>query len=137
IDGRIITDGWPVSAEERKHYEDVHATYKPDGWIVGRVTMERHFAKGARSEEEISREHRGPPREDFVAPGSHDSFAIAVDPRGKLVWESGDLDGDHLIAFLSDRVANEYLEKLRQAGVSYLLAGSDDIDLPLALDKLH
>ena len=35
----------------------------------------------------------GPPREDFVAPGAHASYAIAVDPRGKLAWASGDVDG--------------------------------------------
>jgi 2,5-diamino-6-(ribosylamino)-4(3H)-pyrimidinone 5'-phosphate reductase len=135
-DGRIVTDGWPISAEERGQYERVHGTYEPDGWICGRVTMEQHFAAGARGDAEIAREYRGPPREDFVAPGEHDSFAIAVDPRGKLVWESGDVEGDHVVALLTHRVSNEYLATLRERGVSYLLAGDDDVDLPLALETI-
>jgi riboflavin biosynthesis pyrimidine reductase len=136
IDGRIVTDGWPLSAEERRQYEEVHALLEPDAWMCGRVTMELHFAEGTRSDAETAREHHGPPREDFVAPGDHHSFAIALDPRGKLRWESGDVEGDHVVAVLTERVTDDYLVELRRRGVSYLLAGRDDVDLPLALEKI-
>lgn len=137
LDGRIVTEGWPLSKEGFGEYEQVHATYEPDGWICGRVTMEQHFAAGARSDAEVAREHDGAAREDFVAPGEHDSFAIAVDPRGKLLWDSGEVHGDHLVAVLTHRVSDEYLALLRERGVSYLLSGSDDVDLALALEKIH
>ena len=68
--------------------------YEPDAWLCGRVTMEQHFAAGTRSDAEVARTYDGPPRADFVAPGAageHASFAIAVDARGKLVWESGEV----------------------------------------------
>ena len=136
VDGRIITEGWPLSPEGRRQYEQVHATYEPDAWICGRVTMEQHFASGVRSDDEIAREYHGPPRDDFVASGEHDSFAIAVDPRGKLVWESGDVEGDHIVALLTHRVSDDYLGTLRECGVSYLLAGHADVDLSLALEKV-
>jgi riboflavin biosynthesis pyrimidine reductase len=136
VDGRIVTDGWPLSPDGRRQYEEVHGTYEPDGWICGRVTMEQHFAAGTRPDAEVARVHDGPPREDYVAPGEHESFAIAVDPRGKLVWESGDVDGDHVVAILSERVSDDYLASLRERGVSYLLAGREDVDLPLALEKI-
>jgi 2,5-diamino-6-(ribosylamino)-4(3H)-pyrimidinone 5'-phosphate reductase len=136
LDGRIVTDGWPQSAEGRRQYEVVHEHYEPDGWICGRVTMEQHFAQGLRSDAQIARQHHGPPREDYVAPGEHDSFAFAVDASGRLAWETSDIDGDHVVAILSGRVSDEYLAFLRERGVSYLLAGADDVDLPLALDKI-
>ena len=136
IDGRIVVDGWPVSAEVRRQYEQVHASYEPDGWICGRVTMEP-FAGGARSDADVAREHAGgAPREDFRAPGEFDSFAFAIDPGGRLAWESNDIDGDHVVAILSDRVSDEYLAFLRGRGVSYLLAGARDVDLSLALEKV-
>src|SRR3982750_1862954 len=135
LDGRIVTEGWPLSKEERRQYEQVHATYEPDAWLCGRVTMES-FAAGTRSDEEIAREHRGSAREDFVAPGEHDSFAIAVDPRGKLRWESGEMDGDHVVTLLTERVSNDYLTELRGRGVSYLIAGRDEVDLPGALERI-
>jgi riboflavin biosynthesis pyrimidine reductase len=137
VDGRIVTDDWPLSPEGRRQYELVHATYESDGWLCGRVTMERHFAAGARPTAEVALGHDGAPREDFVAPGAHESFAFAVDPRGRLLWESGELDGDHLVAVLSARVSDDYLAGLRARGVSYLLAGRDDVDLPLALEKIR
>ena len=46
------------------------------------------------------------------------------------------IDGDHVVAVLSERVSDEYLAFLRDRGVSYLLAGQRDADLALALDKL-
>lgn len=135
VDGRIVVDGWPDSGEARREYEQVHAGYEADGWICGRVTMEP-FAGGVRSEAEVAREHHGAPREDFRAPGEHDSFAFAIDASGRLAWESNDIDGDHVVAILSERVSDEYLAFLRARGVSYLLAGARDVDLPLALEKI-
>jgi len=136
VDGRIVTGGWPLSKEGGRQYEEVHSTYTPDAWICGRVTMEQHFAAGTRSEAEVARVHDGPSRDDYLAPGDHASFAIAVDPRGKLVWESGEVAGDHVVAVLSERVPDDYLATLRERGVSYLLAGRDDIDLAVALEKI-
>jgi 2,5-diamino-6-(ribosylamino)-4(3H)-pyrimidinone 5'-phosphate reductase len=137
LDGRIVVDGWPdaAAAAVRKHYEEIHAGYEPDGWICGRITMES-FAGGVRSEAEVAREHTGAPREDFVAPGAHDSFAFAIDASGRLAWKSNDIDGDHVVAVLSERVSDEYLAFLRERGVSYLLAGARDANLMLALEKI-
>jgi 2,5-diamino-6-(ribosylamino)-4(3H)-pyrimidinone 5'-phosphate reductase len=136
IDGRIVVDRWPLSTEGRRQYELIHASYEPDGWMCGRVTM-APFAGGLRSEAEVAREHPdGAAREDFIAPGDYDSFAFAVDPSGRLAWASNDIDGDHVVAILSERVSDEYLAFLRDRGVSYILAGQHDTDLPLALEKL-
>jgi 2,5-diamino-6-(ribosylamino)-4(3H)-pyrimidinone 5'-phosphate reductase len=136
VDGRIATQGWPLSAEEWRQYEEVHATYDPDAWLCGRVTME-HFADAVRSEAEVAHERpAGPPREDFTAPGDHDSFAFALDPSGRLVWATSDIDGDHVVAILSERVSDDYLALLRERGVSYILGGARDVDPALALEKI-
>ncbi|HYH80272.1 MAG TPA: dihydrofolate reductase family protein [Longimicrobium sp.] len=136
LDGRILTDGWPLSDEGRRQYEVVHEGYAPDAWLCGRVTMQEHFAQGLRSDAAIAREHHGAAREDWRAPGEHDSFAFAVDASGRLAWETTDIDGDHVVAILSERVSDEYLAFLRERGVSYLLAGARDVDLPRALEKI-
>lgn len=136
VDGRILTDGWPLSDEGRRQYEVVHETYEPDAWLCGRVTMEAHFAQGTRSDAEIAREHDGAPREDFRAPGEHESFAFAVDSGGRLAWDTNDIDGDHVVAILSERVSDEYLAFLRERGVSFILAGPREVDLALALEKI-
>ena len=136
LDGRIVTEGWPLSPDGRKQYELVHESYEPDGWLCGRVTMQLHFAGGVRDEADVARQYSGSPRDDFVAPGEHTSFAFVLDPRGRLLWDSGEIDGDHVVAICNVRVSDEYLSTLRERGVSYVLAGSDDVDLPLALDTI-
>jgi 2,5-diamino-6-(ribosylamino)-4(3H)-pyrimidinone 5'-phosphate reductase len=135
IDGRIVTDGWPESAAVRREYEEIHAAYEADAWMCGRITMEP-FAGAVRSDADVKREYIGSPREDHIAPGTHDSFAVAIDPSGRLAWDKSDIDGDHVIAVLSERVSNEYLAFLRDRGVSYVIAGKRDVDLAVALEKL-
>lgn len=138
VDGRIVVDGWPADAAAavRRAYDELHASYAADGWLCGRVTMEP-FAGGLRTEAEVAREHPGgAPRADFRAPGDHDSFAFAVDARGRLAWGSNDVGGDHVVAIVSERVSDDYLAVLRDRRVSYLLAGAREVDLPLALQKI-
>jgi 2,5-diamino-6-(ribosylamino)-4(3H)-pyrimidinone 5'-phosphate reductase len=136
VDGRIVTDGWPETAEVRRQYEQVHGSYAADGWICGRVTMEP-FAGGLRPEADVAREYDGSAvREDFIAPGANESFAFAIDPSGRLAWQLNDIDGDHVVVILSHRVSDEYLTFLRERGVSYLLCGAHEVDLTLALEKI-
>jgi len=135
VDGRIVADKWPDAPAVRREYERIHTSYAADGWMCGRVTMEP-FAGRLRSDAEVAREYAGQAREDFVAPGAHESFAVAIDPRGRLAWQSNDIDGDHVIAVLSERVSDEYLALLRERAVSFVLAGKSDVDLALALEKI-
>lgn len=147
VDGRILVGGWPAStaAAVRREYERVHASYESDGWICGRVTMEP-FAGGVRSEAEVARDHSGGAvREDFRAQGDFDSFAFAVDPSGRLAWETNDIDGDHVVAILSESVSDDYLALMRTRGISYVLAGEPGpskgsghaVDLSVAVEKIR
>jgi len=118
IDGRIVTAGWPISDEQQAHYESIHDAFGANAWMCGRVTMAMHFARGMRTEDEVANEHTGGPRADFVAPGEHASYAIALDAHGRLIWESGVIDGDHVVAILSERVHDDYLAQLRSLGIT-------------------
>jgi 2,5-diamino-6-(ribosylamino)-4(3H)-pyrimidinone 5'-phosphate reductase len=136
VDGRIVTARWPNLGTGRREYEAVHAWYAADAWMCGRITMEP-FAGGLRETgKRLAAAVTPTPRPDFVAPHATTSYAVAVDPSGRLAWESAEIDGDHVIAVLSERVADEYLEFLRARKVSYLFAGESDVDLKRALEKL-
>lgn len=73
----------------------------------------------------------------FVAPGKHDTYAFAIDASGRLAWQSDEINGDHVVAIVSNRVSDDYLRFLRKRGVSYILAGANDIDFSLALEKIR
>lgn len=102
-EGRIVVHGWPLPQGTRDEYERVHASYDSEGWLCGRVTMEA-FAGGVRSEDDVAREHDGAPRDDFRAPVDAAGFALAVDPSGRLAWRENEIDGDHVVAILTQRV---------------------------------
>lgn len=133
IDGRIVIRDWKLTGATRE-YEETAKTFDADAWIIGRVSMEPYAGK-ARVPARRSRERI--PREDFVADHDASSYAIAIDPSGKLRWEKSDIDGEHVIAVLMERVSDAYLAFLQSKGVSYLFGGKSQIDLPDVLRRLR
>ncbi len=143
IDGRIVASRWPALGEFRGEYERTAATYEAEAWMCGRVTMEP-MAGALRDAEEVSREAASEPtaagtRADYVAPGAHTPLAVALDPGGRLLWQTSEVDGDHVVTVLGRRVSASYLATLRQRGVSYLFAGEHpggQLDLGRVLERL-
>ncbi|MGT2836105.1 dihydrofolate reductase family protein [Streptococcus macacae] len=84
-------------------------------------------------------------RQDFIADEAATSFAIALDPSGKLAWGSSTIGeefperhGDHVVTILSETVSDAYLAYLQSVGVSYIFAGQNrDLDVQLILEKLQ
>ena len=132
VDGRIVTRGWPALAGLSAEYERTAGALRGDGWIIGRVSMEPYAGKAV-----VPARGAGLPRTDFVARTDAPSYAIAIDPDGKLRWESGSIAGDHAVTVLAERVPDRYLAFLRKQGVSYLFGGRDRIDVPAVLRKLR
>jgi 2,5-diamino-6-(ribosylamino)-4(3H)-pyrimidinone 5'-phosphate reductase len=133
IDGRIVTRGWDLQNASRE-YERTAATFDADAWIIGRVSMEP-YAGNAR----VPTRKNGAriAREDFVAERDAESYAIAIDPSGKLRWRASDIDGEHVITILTESVSDDYLAFLQAKGVSYLFGGKSRIDLAKVLRKLR
>ena len=133
LDGRIVLRGWDLPNATRE-YERTAATFDADGWIIGRVSMEPYAGKAR-----VPKRKGGGPiaREDFVAPHEAESYAIAIDPSGKLTWRAADIDGEHVITILTEAVSDDYLAFLQATGVSYLFGGKSKIDVPKVLQKLR
>lgn len=136
IDGRIIAEHWGKNYEKYGGlYEDCHNSFDSQAWMVGRVTMEKDFTEGrtpdlVKPKQPISRTH-------YVGDPTASSFAIAVDPSGKLGWDDNEIDADHVIEILTESVSDEYLQHLRDKNISYVFAGKEAIDLKYALEQLH
>lgn len=133
IDGRIVIRDWKLTNATRE-YERTATTFDADAWIIGRVSMEPYAGKAripARTRgERIS-------REDFIADHDASSYAIAIDPFGKLRWEKNDIDGEHVITILTESVSDDYVAFLQSKGVSYLFGGKSQIDLASVLGRLR
>ena len=132
VDGKI--DGAALSSVMADgEYEATGSKLKGDAWICGRTTMQQHFAQ-KKPFVSVSKKPAGP-RPVFVAHRAK-SYAISVDTLGKLRWSGGDLDGDHLICVVSEKAPEDYLDMLRQKGISYVVAGKSSVDLRKAVDQL-
>jgi len=135
VDGRILTETWG-NPKGRSLYEPIGNQYKVKTWMSGRVTMERDFA--GKRPLKLKPLHKIIPRTDHVAdlPRAR-SFAIAIDKEGKLNWQRGEIEGDHIITVLSEQVSTEYLVHLQEKGISYIFGGKSEIDFKKILEKLN
>ena len=133
IDGRIVLRDWKIGNATRE-YERTAATFDADAWIIGRISMAPYAGK-ARVPARKTRERI--PRKDFIAPHEASSYAIAIDPSGKLTWRDNNIDGEHVITILTESVPDSYLAFLQSKGVSYLFGGKSRVDLARVLPKLR
>jgi 2,5-diamino-6-(ribosylamino)-4(3H)-pyrimidinone 5'-phosphate reductase len=132
VDGKI--DGAVLRAVmDPGDYEKTGAILEGDAWICGRTTMQQHFAE---DEPFRSGSNRPAGPQPVHVARKAKSYAISVDTTGKLRWEDGDLDGDHLICIVSERVPEDYLYMLRDKGISYIVAGESAVDLVKAANLL-
>ena len=144
LDGKVTGDFLytPACEPATDLYYQLNRDLPSQGFACGRVTMEGSFTQGwypdltAFSGVTV-------PEGDFVADHKACRFAVSFDRRGRLGWkepvivdEDPGYGGCHIIQVMCQGVDTAYLAYLRKTGVSYLLAGSDDLDLPLALHTL-
>ncbi|WP_296187389.1 dihydrofolate reductase family protein [Pseudomonas sp. UBA1879] len=128
LDGHALTDGWDRAFKKDAGdlYEKLAQTFAFDAWICGRVTMQ-----------EIAHDDGYPtglanapiPRTDHFVERNAESYAISIDPHGKVAWKNNQALGSHVVEVLTEGVADDYLAYLQSVGVSYMFAGKTEIDL--------
>jgi riboflavin biosynthesis pyrimidine reductase len=137
IDGRLHPSRFTSSPDGGRRewsaqYEKVHASLGGDAWLVGRVTM----AEISKAAAHPPSQHGAVRRPIHKAKTGATSFAVALDPSGKVHFERGEVSGDHVIVLLGQSVADSHLAELAADGVSYIVSEKGDVDLSLALDLL-
>jgi len=132
VDGRI--DASTLGAVVvNGDYEAIHTQLEGDAWICGRTTMQQHFADDTPF---VSSSKRPAGPQPVHVAQKADSYAISIDTLGKLNWSSNDISGDHLICIVSERAPEDYLPMLREKGISYIVAGTNSVDLTKAVTLL-
>lgn len=111
--------------------------YKHQGWLSGRVTTDDNFTFYEKPE--LDENAPEVPAGDFVAKKSN-MYYVSVDPSGKLGWKSNTLTyvdtTAHVIEVLTEKTGNAYQSFLRKLGISYIIAGTDDLNYEAAMEKL-
>lgn len=143
LDGKIMgnyMDAPECNAAGEVFYEIAFGkerTYQHQGWLSGRVTTDDNFTFYRNPNLD---ESAGPvPEGDFVARRT-DMYYVSIDLSGKLGWESDTLTYEdttaHVLEVLTGRASNAYKAFLRKLGISYIIAGEQELDYGLAMSKL-
>lgn len=78
---------------------------------------------------------------DFIKKADVPMYYVSVDPSGKLGWKSSVLHyvdtTAHIIEILTEKSSNSYKAFLRKIGISYIIAGQEELDSSLAMEKLY
>lgn len=136
VDGKVLGDRWgrlPGGQSTAELFESTAASFGIPAWLVGTTTMKEFMGKP----QALPRGGGRLAREDHLADPKARRFAIGADAKGVLRFQQGDVDGDHVVLLVTERVSNGYLRHLQEAGVSYLFCGEDHVDLARALTKLR
>jgi 2,5-diamino-6-(ribosylamino)-4(3H)-pyrimidinone 5'-phosphate reductase len=138
IDGKILGKRWGKVPGQRAGgsaglFETTAASFGIGAWMVGTTTMKEFQGKPQR----LPKAPRGmPSKSDFVARPDAKRLAIGADARGVLRFQEDEVEGDHVVLLVTERVTGDYLAHLRKAGVSYLFCGERELDPGTALRKV-
>jgi riboflavin biosynthesis pyrimidine reductase len=135
IDGKILGDRWgklPGTPDNANLFETTAASFGIGAWLVGTTTMQEFSGRNVK----LKHTREPVPAGDFVANPRAKSLAIGADAKAVLRFQENEVDGDHVVLLVTDLAGDDYRAHLRAVGVSYLVCGKSEINLPIALDKI-
>ena len=74
-------------------------------------------------------------KECFFKAADSDGYEISVDNIGELLWNK--TDNKNRLCILSEKVTEDYLDYLKEKGISYIVCGKERIDLRRAVEILY
>ena len=132
LDGRLLHERWTGLPEEAIDlYEAIADSFDADGWIVGRTTMETYLPSGPENLTDMSGGLA-----DHIGDRADRPLAIAFDRTGKLLPDSDEVEGCHLVLLLSEQVAKSHVDALIEKGVSVIFSGPEGSNIEKALDTI-
>ena len=144
LDGKV-TGKFLYSRECEKateYYYQRNRDFQADAYACGRITMEGSFTGGWYPDLSAYAPLYSPA--DYIGGELSGFYAVAFDPHGRLGWrgtliidEDPGYDNAQIVEVLTRQVDPRYLRYLQSAEIPYIFAGEDEIDMDLALQKLH
>lgn len=144
IDGNLDIMDLQEFKEGSRQYQEL--ALNPDkqqfgvqGYLNGKTTTEDNmtFYKEPKLDENAAPVPEG----DYVADPNAPMYYLAMDTRGELAFEENFSDyggvSAHIVVALTERVPNAYKDFLRKKKISYIIAGENQIDYDVMLDKFY
>lgn len=79
---------------------------------------------------------------DYITVKDAPMYYVSADASGKVGWTTNTLNYEnrptaHIIEVLTEKASNAYRDLLRRLGISYIIAGKEQLDCTLASQKLY
>ena len=140
IDGAFFSAAETVPALEA--YASLRREYRCQATVYGLTTMLGGYAVG--SAPALAPCSDPPAFTDWITPEGKalGNYIISMDPKGELAFKdavirrAGRPDA-HVVEVLTRQASPDYLAYLRRQGISYLIAGNQQLDCTLLTDKLN
>ncbi len=146
IDGKVTGEflSRPECEKATDVYYELNREYNKNGangFICGRVTMESSFTGGWYPD--LTRYEPAGNKNDFIPDNLSGFYAVSFDSKGKLGWKNSKIidedpgyDDAQIIEVLTEQADGRYLAYLRGMEIPYIIAGENEIDVKIALEKL-
>lgn len=134
IDGRIDCE-MTTHLQGTEEYYDILSSYNLDATISGKNTAAMELTgAGYFLSKEIDLPIGKPV---FKNHSKGEKLSIVCDTHGSLLWETNQIDEDHLLILTSEKATKEYLEYLDSKCISYIAIGESQIDLEKGIEILN
>ncbi len=133
VDGRIDCDMTEQIDSSNSYYDALDKLNCPS-LLMGRVTMQMHYAEGEPFE---TSDVTPIGRQDQCKVQKAGGYIIAMDTHGKLRWGASAYDGKPLLVITSEACPKAYTDTLTSQGISWIAVGEKEINLPKAMKILR
>ncbi|MDN0060278.1 RibD family protein [Mediterraneibacter glycyrrhizinilyticus] len=139
LDGKINGPfmGTQSAGSLAREYGRIRTEMDADAWMYGTSTAKEFTAHSTPVLKSDSPSVEG----DFAAVDHAELYYVSIDTKGEIGWESGTFNirgrDSHVIEILTESTPDAYKAYLREKGVSYVIAGSKELDCRIAMEKLY
>lgn len=130
LDGRVACD--MVDKISGDEYYDALDSLDCRAHIEGRHSYQIHYCGFEKFTTPNPQPVGG---ECFYVAAKSGQYRVSVDTRGTLLWKEN-MDENH-ICIVSGQASRQYLDYLKNLGISYIATGKGAIDLGRAMEILH
>lgn len=144
IDGNLDIMSLSEFEEASRQYQEISLNpekqqFGVQGYLNGKTSTEDNITHY--KEPEVDENTAPVPEGDYVADSDAPMFYLAMDTRGELAFEENTFGyggvPSHIVVVLTERVSNVYKDFLRRKNISYIIAGAEQIDYGVMLDKFY
>lgn len=140
LDGKISGAFMETEASGKacSQYAHIREEYRAQAWLYGTTTT-KEFTDFKKPD--TAQFGENVPDGDYVAQSGQELYYVSTDTKGEIAWSGGTYRSagrpdSHVIEILTQKTPKQYLAYLRNQGVSYIIAGCDELDCKIAAKKL-